>query len=104
MPLPALLFRKNTGEKMKKTKTIERVLNWIRTKRGVDTGERETREGEVKYLTVANTIEKKLTDYAPRMTMPKGQQDLVDWKALEPRPVTKPDVYTGLLNAPEVGE
>ena len=83
---------------------MKRVLNWLRTKRGVDTGERETREGEVKYLTVANTIEKKLTDFAPRMTMPKGQQDLVDWRAREPRPVTKPDVYTGLLNAPGAEE
>jgi len=104
MPLPALLFRKNTGEKMKRMKRMKRVLNWLRLKRGAEAGERKTREGEPKYLTVANTIEKKLTDFAPRMTMPKGQQDLADWGALEPRPVTKPDVYTGLLNAPGAEE
>ena len=104
MPLPALLFRKNTGDKMRNPKAIERVLNWLRPKNGVETGERKTREGKPKYLTVANTVEKKLTDFAPRMTMPKGQQDLVDWGALEPRPVTKPDVYTGLQNAPGAEE
>ena len=102
MPLPALLFRKNTGEKMKRMKRMKRVLNWLRLKRGGETSERKTREGE--YLTVANTIEKKLTDFAPRMTMPKGQQGLADWGALEPRPVIKPDVYTGLLNAPGAEE
>jgi len=89
--------------KMKKPKTIERVWNWLRPKRGVDTGERKTREERQKYLTVANTVEKKLTDYAPRITMPEGQQDLVDWKALEPRAVVKPDKHTGLQNWPKAG-
>ena len=83
---------------------MKRVLNWLRPNKGVETGERKTREGEVKYLTVANTVGKTLEDFYPRMMMPKGQQDLVDWRALEPRPVTKPDVYTGLLNAPGAEE
>ena len=89
---------------MRKPKTIKKVWNWLRPNKGVETGERRTREGEPKVLTVANTVETKLTDYFPRMTMPEGQQDLVDWGALEPCPVLKPDKHTGLHNWPKAGD
>ena len=59
---------------------------------------------EKKVLTMENTVSTKLTDFDPRMLMPEKQQDLVDWKALEPRPIREPDKYTGLQNWPGAGE
>ena len=88
--------------KSKKWDWAARLTRW-RLKR-TNEGKSLSDSPKDKVLTMENTVATKLTDFYPTILKPDGQQDLVDWKALEPRPVTAPDRYTGLQNWPRGDE
>jgi len=91
---------------MKQRKNKTGIRNWLKQRFGQENEMGVLRIGKRKRkaLTMSNTTKTKLTDFYPLMLKPKGQQDLVDWKALEPRPVREPDRHTGMANWPGADE